>query len=84
VGGKLVIELGPIAMVYKPCTCLHSHAEHGILLSVIIPGVDTEQGSKIVLVHSLLVLVDPVSPLCLRLVGLEIFLIQVLHIDFRE
>lgn len=65
-------------------TCLHSHAEHGILFSVIISRVDTEQRSKVVLVHSLLIFVDPVSPLGLCLVGLKMIFVQVLHVDFRE
>jgi hypothetical protein len=67
-----------------PNTCLHSHAKHGILLGVILPWINAEQRSKVVFVYSLLILVDPISPLSLGFLAFEVVLIQVLNIDLGE
>lgn len=67
-----------------PTTCLHSHAKHGVLLGVILSWINAEQRSKVVFVYTLLILVDPISPLSLGFLAFEVVLIQVLNIDLGE
>lgn len=58
--------------------------KHRILLGVILSAVDTDQCSKVKLVHPLLIFVDPFAPLFFCLWWLEVLILQMLNVDFRE
>lgn len=63
---------------------LHADTKHGVLLSVVFLAIDADQGSKVVFVDSLFVLVHKVSPLLLGGRSLKVLLVQMLDIDLGE